>query len=412
MNRRFAPRLSLFLALSGLSGAALAQSEARLKAISLVKEAASDFARGDLPLVIKICRQALALDPNYPRAYTYLGAAYQKRGERQSACAAFGRVVQIAPGGADATRARRGIKELDCTRPRPQLSLTFRPDLRLQLRWNTTAGIAALAFSPDGSQISGGGSDGAWRLWRASDGRLERLERGAGYEATSTAMGPMTAVGYGNGDLRFFDAHEGRDAGRIAGRSGSLASLSYAPGGAYLAAAGSDGALKIYDARTNTLLRRIEGEGLVVSSAAFSPDARFVAVGVGSVVRIYQVASGRLVRVLNGDGLPVGALAWSRNGLLAGAIGYKIRIWNGATGRLERILSGHRLTVSALAFGNNNLLASGGYDTQLRLWNASSGACAIFAFHGAQIRGLSFDAGGTRLISGDQNGLLGLWRLF
>lgn len=413
MNRRFSSRALLLVAIVGFSGAALGQSAARLKAIDLVKEAATVFGRGDLSLVIKICRQALTLDPTYPRAHTYLGAAYQKRGERQNACASYQKVLQLAPKSADAPRAARGIKELGCGSAARRLTLSSLLTLRLETRWNATSGIAALAFSRDGSQISGGGGDGAWRLWRANDGRLDRLERGNGYEATATAMGPdFTAVGFGNGALRFFDAREGRDAGRIEARSGSIASLAYAPGGSTLAAAGGDGALKIFDGRTNTLLRQIPGNGLVVSSAAFSPDGRFVAAGVGSAVRIYEARSGRLIRVLNGDGLPVAALAWSRGGLLAGAIGYKIRVWNGATGRLERTLSGHRLTVSALAFGSGNTLASGGYDAQLRLWNAATGASASFSLHSAQIRALSFDGGGKKLVSGDQNGLVGVWRLF
>ncbi len=415
MNRRISPRLLLFFALSGLSSAVLGQSAARIQAIDLIKEAASVFARGDLTLVIKICRQALSLEPTYPRAYTYLGAAYQKRGERQNACAAFSRVIQLSPKGADATRAARGLRELGCGSSNRRLTLSsanLRPTLRLEARWNATAGIAALAFSPDGSQISGGGSDGAWRLWRAEDGRLDRLERGDGTEASATAMGPnFTAVGYGSGKLRFFDASQGRDAGRVDARSGAVNGLFYAPGGAYLAAAGSDGALKIFDGRTNQLLHQIGGEGLLVSSAAFSPDARFVAAGVGSEVRIYETRSGQLKRVLKGEGLPIAAVAWSRGGLLAGASGYKIRVWNGATGALERVLSGHRLAVSALAFGSGNTLASGGYDAQLRIFNAATGAVTSFALHGTQIRALDFDGSGKKLVSGDQNGLVGVWRV-
>ncbi len=414
---RLSFRLPLIAALCGATSCALAQSAARVQAIELVKEAAQDFGRGELALTIKICRQALTLDPTYPRAYTYLGAAYQRRGERQNACAAFSRAVKLAPGTPDATRALRGLKELGCAAARPganspRLTLVPRANLRLEARWNATAGISSLAFSPDGSQISGGGSDGAWRLWRSLDGRLDRLERGAGYEASATASGPnFTAVGYGNGALRFFDARDGRDAGRIEAKNGAIASLSYAPDGALLAAAGA-GALQIFDGRTNALFTRIPGDGLAVVGAAFSPDGRFVAAGVGSTVRIYEARNGRQIRVLPGDGLPIAALAWSKTGLLAGASGYKIRVWSGATGRLERTLSGHRLAVSALAFGSGNTLASGGYDAQLRLWNAATGTSTGFALHATQIRALSFDGSGQRLASADQSGLVGVWRVF
>jgi WD40 repeat protein len=401
-------RLWLLLGVSCAS-AAFAQSAARLKAIELVKEAALVFGRGDMPLVIKICRQALVLDPNYPRAYTYLGAAYQRRGDRQSACNAFNRVVKLAPGSPDAVRAKRGIKELACA-----FSNTTPLNLRLENRWSAPVGITSLAFATNGIQISSGGADGAWRLWRVPDGRLDRLERGAGFEAGAVASSPnFYALGSGEGKVRFFDAQEGRDAGRLEARSGSVGGLAYSQDGRFLAVSGADGALKIYDGRSNLLLRQIPGDGFLLSGAAFSPDSRFVAAGVGSVVRVYETQSGRLVRVLSGDGLPISAMAWNRGGtLLAGASGYKIRIWNALNGKLARTLSGHRLSISALAFGNGSTLASGGYDAQLRLWNAQNGASmGNFALHGAQIRALSFDRSGKRLASGDQNGLVGLWRL-
>lgn len=412
--KRQGTSVRLFMGVSLVLGGGLAaaQSANRLKAIELVKEAATLFERGNIPLVIKVCRQALILDPTYPRAYTWLGAAYQRRGERQNACAAFGRVLKLAPNTPDSQRAARGIRELGCGVNRQVKVLPIK--VRLENRWAATSGIASLAFSNDGAFVSSGGSDGSWRLWRLPDGRLDRLERGDGYEATAAASSPnFYAIGSGSGNIRLYDARQGREAGQIGARSGSVGSLAYAPGGRLLVAAGADGALKIFDGTNNSLLRQIPGDGFLVSSATFSPDGRFIAAAVGSVVRVYEASSGRLLRVLTGDGLPFGPVVWSRNGaFIAAASGYRIRVWFASNGRLARILLGHRLTVTALSFGSGNILASGGYDAQLRLWNAQTGAnLANLALHSGQIRGLAFDFTGKRLVSSDQKGLVGLWRL-
>jgi WD40 repeat protein len=393
---------------------AFAQSTGRLKAIELVKDAAAVFGRGDMNRVIRLCRQALALDPTYPRAYTWLGAAYQRQGNRETACSAFNRVLKLAPNTADSQRAARGIKELGCNGGAPPMGPASRMNLRIENRWNAPTGIAALAFSQDGASLSGGGLDGAWRLWRVPDGRLDRLERGQGSEAGAVAASKdFYALGSADGKVRLFDAREGREAGEIDGRAGAVGGLAYSTGGRYLAVSGPQGSLKILDGRSNALLRMIPGDGYLLTGVSFSPDGRYVAAGVGSMVRVYETSSGRLMRSLTGDNLPVTAVAWSRGGsLLAGASGYKIRVWNATNGRLSRILTGHRLAVSALAFGNGPTLASGGYDMQLRLWNAQTGSSGgAFPLHAVQIRAVTFDPSGKRLASSDANGLVGLWRL-
>jgi WD40 repeat protein len=413
--RVYRARALLLLAACG-STIALAQSPKRLQAIELVKTAATVFQRGDMVKVIQLCRQALALDPGYPRAYTWLGAAYQRRGDRTTACSAFNRVLKLAPNTDDSRRAARGIKELGCviTPSVPAFVPSAPINLRVENRWNSTSGISSLAFSNDGQSLSGGGIDGAWRLWRLPDGRLDRLERGQGAEAGAAASSAdFYALGSSDGKVRLFDAREGRAAGVIDGRAGAVGGLAYSPNGQTLAISGPSGALKLLDARSNLLLQQIPGDGFLLTGVTFSPDSRFVAAGVGSVVRIYEVKTGRIVRSLSGDGLPVSAVAWSRGGsLLAAAIGYKVWVWNPQTGQRTRTLQGHRLAVSALAFGNGPTLASGGYDNQLRLWNAQTGASAgTFSQHTAQIRSLTFDRSGKRLASSDQAGQVTLWRL-
>ena len=404
--------LGTLLASTACAGA---QSAGRLQAIELVKEAALYFGRGDMTLVVKVCRQALILDPNYPRAYTWLGAAYQRRGERNNACGAFARVVKLAPGTPDAQRATRGLREMGCLTAPNRAPAAPAPALgaRLENRWTATSGIAALSFSEDSQLLSGGGTDGSWRLWRVPDGALARLERGRGYEVSAVACGPtFYAVGSGKGEIRFFNVLDRGEAPAVEARSGVVRGLSYGARGRFLAAAGPDGALKVFDGRTQALRFQVPSDGFVVSGTAFSPDGRFVAAGVGSMIRIYETQKGNLVRTLSGDGLPVNAVAWSRVGnLIAGAAGYKIRVWNATDGRLRRTLNGHRLTVTSLAFGNGSSLASGSYDAQLRLWNAQSGAVSLLSLHTGQIRGVAFDSSGQRLASADQNGVVGLWRL-
>ncbi|RYG69234.1 tetratricopeptide repeat protein, partial [bacterium] len=275
------------------SSLAFAQSAGRLKAIELVKTAATVFERGDMVRVIQLCRQALALDPSYPRAYTWLGAAYQRRGEKETACNAFNRVLKLAPNSPDSQRAARGIKELGCNTSPTRMAPPAPIGLRLENRWAAPSGITSLAFSIDGAFLSGGGLDGTWRLWRLPDGRLDRLERGQGVEAgAAAASADFYALGLADGKVRFFDARDGREADTVDGRTGAVGGLSFSPDGRLLAVSGTQGALKILDGHSHVLQKIIPGDGFLLTGVSFSPDGRYLAAGVGSVVRIYEVPSG------------------------------------------------------------------------------------------------------------------------
>ncbi len=76
------------------------------RAIALVKEAEAVFLRGDYSRTILLCRQASAANPRYARAYTWMGAAYEKLGQVEQARQAYGRVLTLSATGQDATYVR------------------------------------------------------------------------------------------------------------------------------------------------------------------------------------------------------------------------------------------------------------------------------------------------------------------
>lgn len=84
----------------------------KLRAIEYVKLAATAYDRRDYKKVISLCTKATDLAPTYARSYTWLGAAYQKRGNKREAISAYRWVVALSPGTADAARAKRGLREL------------------------------------------------------------------------------------------------------------------------------------------------------------------------------------------------------------------------------------------------------------------------------------------------------------
>ncbi len=392
--------LSLFLATIALA------QPARERAIAIVKRAAAAFSAGNLAQTITLARQAAQIDPNYPRAYTWLGAAYQKQGRRDDACAAWARVVKLSPNGEDGDRARRGIRELGCG--------GTALDVKLEGRLTSTAGIAGLAYSSEGAFLNGAGADGAWRAWELPSGRLAQLERGDGYALSGIAAFRDTiAVGSGGGKVRVYETGNGRKTAEWEFRGTTVNGVAWSQNGQFVAVALGDSSLRVLDAKSQLETARVTNEQAATGPVAFSPDNRFLAAGVGTETRVYQLPSLRLVRRFTGDSFAVNAVAWSDNGqLLAGSSGPVVRVWDFNANRGVQTLRGHRLTVSALAFGKGPILASGGYDTVLRFWNAQTGTpLAAYNAHNGQIRGLDFTADGKKLASGAQDGSVCFWRM-
>lgn len=214
------------------------------------------------------------------------------------------------------------------------------------------AGVASVAYSPDGNRLASVGGDGAVRVW------------------TVTANGTLTPL------VRF----EGQ--ARPASVSGfsPLTGVAFAPDGRYVAAVGADSIVRVWDVETKSEVRGLRGHTDWVTAVAFSPDGRYVAtVGVekDSVLRIFELPP-LDVSASGGHLLAVNAVAVSPDGKRVATAGtdQTIKLWDLATGKQVGTLIGNADVPFSVAFlGNDALVMGGSLPTRdagrLHLWRTN-----------------------------------------
>jgi eukaryotic-like serine/threonine-protein kinase len=187
----------------------------------------------------------------------------------------------------------------------------------------------------------------------------------------------------------------------------------FCPEGRRLATASDDGAARLWDLATGSMLASSLKHNGPVHSVAFSADGKLVATASddGSVRR-WDAWTGDPL----GGSLPckgVTALILSPDGSMLAALSNagEYVLWNAMTGKPVHSAGGHSSPVISIAFApDSTTLAVALEDGNVALLEPRSGRpLAKPLAHGSAVRALEFDPGGTQLLTAASGGEVRLW---
>jgi WD40 repeat protein len=158
-------------------------------------------------------------------------------------------------------------------------------------------GVSALGFSPDGSRLASGDTQGVLKVWdiatRQERTSLQTHELGCIIQAVAFSPdGTMLATAdFLDRQVRLVDAASGAPRRTLPAPENGANALAFAPHGPTLAAAGGDGTAWLWDVVEQRVLGVLRTGNTTLHAVAFSPDGRRLATGgIGGAVRLWDLA--------------------------------------------------------------------------------------------------------------------------
>ncbi|HTT65756.1 MAG TPA: c-type cytochrome domain-containing protein [Bryobacteraceae bacterium] len=155
----------------------------------------------------------------------------------------------------------------------------------------------------------------------------------------------------------------------------------------------------------------------LISSLAYRPDGKMLALGTFQEVRLVDPATGTVIATLPGEAEDVRAVAFSRDGkLLAAAGGLPARsgqvlVWDVAKRAVLRTITGHTDCIYAVEFAPDGMsLATASYDKLIKLWDVASGKeTRTLKDHIDAVYALAYTPDGKRLVSASADRGVKIW---
>ncbi|MGW2287103.1 NB-ARC domain-containing protein [Streptomyces phaeochromogenes] len=256
-----------------------------------------------------------------------------------------------------------------------------------------------------------------WPLPDAPHTALQRTLTSHTDWVRSVGIGPdgtWLATAGDDATVRIWDRTTGECTATLTGHSGWVRSVAIAPDGTWLATTGNDKQVRIWDRTTGECTATLAGHSGWIHSVAIAPDGTWLATtGSDKTVRIWDRATRLCTATLTGHTRAVNSVAIAPDGTWLATTGNdkQVRIWDRTTGRCTATLTGHTNWVRSVAITRDGTwLATTGDDATVRIWDRVTGECtATLTGHTRGVNSVAIAPDGTWLATTGNDKQVRIW---
>jgi len=284
--------------------------------------------------------------------------------------------------------------------------------------------VRCVAVDPSNEWFATGAGDRIIKIWDLASGTLKLSLTGHISAVRGLCISSRHPYLFSAGEdkqIKCWDLEQNKVIRHYHGHLSAVYSLALHPTLDILVSGGRDSTARVWDMRTKSQIFAFTGHNSTVSDVKCqAADPQVLTASMDSTIRLWDLAAGKTMTTLTHHKKSVRSLALHPVEFsFASASPDNIKKWNFPEGNFVQNLEGHNAIVNTLSINHDNVLFSGGDNGSMYFWDWKSGYNFQKMETTAQPGSLDSEAGilcstfdqtGTRLITGEADKTIKIWK--